>query len=103
MGHLMTREKRSAVSTAPGWKEQGIGTGLIQFLMGDLQEYDLMRLIWCNARMKSSAFYREFGWQEVSEVFVRECRAIGTDVQKGIAAEPPKVTILPSERRLSQK
>lgn len=58
-----------AMATAPGWRNQGIGTGSIQHLLEDLQESNQVRPIWLNARLSSARFYRELGWWEVSEQF----------------------------------
>ncbi|ABW33370.1 GNAT family N-acetyltransferase [Acaryochloris marina] len=58
-----------AMATAPGWRNQGIGTGLIRYLLEDLQESNQARPIWSNARVSSARFYRELGWREVSEQF----------------------------------
>ena len=58
-----------AMATAPGWRNQGIGTGLIRYLLADLQESNQIRPIWSNARVSSARFYRELGWREVSEQF----------------------------------
>ncbi|MGR3279538.1 GNAT family N-acetyltransferase [Acaryochloris marina NIES-2412] len=53
----------------PGWRNQGIGTGLIQHLLEDLQEFNQVRPIWSNARVSSARFYRDLGWREASEQF----------------------------------
>lgn len=58
-----------AMATAPGWRNQGIGTGIIRYLLKDLQESDLNMPIWCNARVESAQLYRRLGWQEVSVDF----------------------------------
>lgn len=58
-----------AMATALGWRSQGIGTRIIRYLLEDLQESDLIRPIWCNARVESAKFYRNLGWREVSERF----------------------------------
>lgn len=58
-----------AMATAPGWRNQGIGTRIIQYLLKDLQESDLIRPIWCNAKVESAKFYRNLGWREVSGRF----------------------------------
>ncbi|UJB73280.1 GNAT family N-acetyltransferase (plasmid) [Acaryochloris sp. 'Moss Beach'] len=58
-----------AMATAPGWRNQGIGTGMIRYLFKDLRASDQVRPIWSNARVSSAKFYRELGWREVSEQF----------------------------------
>ncbi|WP_299484823.1 GNAT family N-acetyltransferase [Acaryochloris sp. IP29b_bin.137] len=58
-----------AMATAPGRRNQGIGTGLIRYMFVDLQESNQTRPIWSNARVSSARFYRELGWWEVSEKF----------------------------------
>ncbi|WP_261891708.1 GNAT family N-acetyltransferase [Acaryochloris marina] len=58
-----------AMATAPGWRNQGIGTGLVLCMLEDLQESNQTRPIWSNARVESARFYRELGWREVSEQF----------------------------------
>ncbi|QUY45519.1 GNAT family N-acetyltransferase [Acaryochloris marina] len=35
-----------AMATAPAWRNQGIGTRMIRYLLEDLQESDLARPIW---------------------------------------------------------
>lgn len=57
------------MATAPDWRNQGVGTGLIRYMFVDLQETDQVRPIWLNARVSSARFYRELGWREVSEQF----------------------------------
>lgn len=78
------------MATAPGWKVQGIGTGLIQWVLDDLQEYDLIRPIWCDDKVKSSAFYQGLGWQEVWEDFANGNAGLTVKILKGILQKEPK-------------
>ncbi|WP_315874911.1 GNAT family N-acetyltransferase [Acaryochloris marina] len=50
-----------AMATDPGWRNQGIGTGMIQCLLENLRESDQVRPIWSNARISSTRFYWELG------------------------------------------
>ncbi len=87
-----------AMATAPGWRNQGIGTGLIRVLLEDLQESNQVRPIWSNARLSSARFYRKLGWRDVSEQFengnaglsvmmLREEKTLATGQVSGAGAE----------------
>ncbi|WP_249370284.1 GNAT family N-acetyltransferase [Acaryochloris marina] len=71
------------MATAPDWRNQGIGTGLIQYLFEDLQKSDQVRPIWSNARVSSAKFYRELGWREVSEQFENGNAGLSVQMLRG--------------------
>ena len=50
-------------------RSHGIGRRLLEFIDCELADSPVT-LLWCNARVPASAFYRKLGWDIVSDVFV---------------------------------
>ena len=84
-----------AMATAPGWRNQGIGTRMIRHLLVDLQKSDLTRPIWCNARVESAKFYQNLGWREVSGRFANGNAGLSVRM---LREEKPSTRRYPSTR-----
>ena len=58
------------MATAPQARRTGLGRRVLELIEDDLRE-DAGRvlLLWCNARVPAVAFYREMGWEVVSDEF----------------------------------
>jgi GNAT superfamily N-acetyltransferase len=59
------------MAVAPTHQSRGIGTGLLAAAEKAVVHAgaNLPRLLWCNARVPASEFYRRHGWQVVSDTF----------------------------------
>lgn len=57
------------MATAENWRNQGIGTELFHFAIANLDQDDLLKAIWCNARVRAVGIYERLGWQVVSDEF----------------------------------
>ncbi len=65
-GSVVARFRKFA--TRPDWQRQGVGTALLQHVMAEAKRLGA-RLIWCDARLDSTDFYRRFGMQTEGAVF----------------------------------
>ena len=57
------------MAVAPHLCGRGVGRAVLQFLEADVRETSPVRLLWCNARVPASGFYRKQGWSIRSEQF----------------------------------
>jgi GNAT superfamily N-acetyltransferase len=61
------------MATAPELRRQGLGRRVLAQMEQDLRAMaargEAPLLLWCNARVPAVAFYREMGWEVVSEQF----------------------------------
>lgn len=57
------------MATAPDFRGTGLGRAIVVFIESDIRATQIVRLLWCNARVPASRFYLKMGWQVVSEEF----------------------------------
>ena len=58
------------MAVADGYQGRRIGRRMVEFLELELlDDSSAPRLLWCNARVPASGFYKQLGWQIVSEEF----------------------------------
>ena len=89
--HLNEWEGRPAwqlrgMATAPHTRRQGLGRRVLALMEQDLLAGADVLQLWCNARVPAVDFYRDMGWQVVSDVF--EIPTAGPHVRMAKRLEP---------------
>ncbi len=57
------------MATAPGYRGLGVGSRVLDRLVGLSQSIRATQVVWCNARVPAVGFYQSHGWEIVSEQF----------------------------------